>query len=83
MKAAVRDRYGSPEVVELRDVERPAPANDQVLVRIRAASVNRADLDGGTSLPIFAAMIVGPLISLASDKWTGLALWWKPFHAGK
>ena len=36
---------------------------------------------GGTSGPIFAAMIVGPLISLASDRWTGLALWWKPFHA--
>jgi NADPH:quinone reductase-like Zn-dependent oxidoreductase len=35
---------------------------------------------GGTSLPIFAAMIVGPLISIPSDKWTGLALWWKPFH---
>jgi NADPH:quinone reductase-like Zn-dependent oxidoreductase len=26
-------------------------------------------------------MIVGPLISLASDRWTGLALWWKPFLA--
>ena len=25
-------------------------------------------------------MTVGPLISLFSDKWTGLALWWKPFN---
>jgi NADPH:quinone reductase-like Zn-dependent oxidoreductase len=46
MKAALRDRYGPPEVVEVRDVSRPSPAGDQVLVRVRAASVNRADLDG-------------------------------------
>jgi NADPH:quinone reductase-like Zn-dependent oxidoreductase len=46
MKAAVRDRYGPPEVVEVGDVERPVASGDQVLVRVRAASVNRADLDG-------------------------------------
>ena len=46
MKAAVRDRYGPPEVVEIRDVDRPTPSSDQVLVRVGAASVNRADLDG-------------------------------------
>lgn len=45
MRAAMRDRYGPPEVVELREVDRPVPARDQVLVRVRAASVNRADLD--------------------------------------
>ena len=42
----MRDRYGGPEVVEVRDVERPTPTADQVLVRAHAASVNRADLDG-------------------------------------
>jgi len=46
MKAAMRDRYGPPEVVEIRDVARPNPSADQVLVRVHAASVNRADLDG-------------------------------------
>ena len=45
MKAAVRDSYGPPQVVELRDVDRPVPSADQVLVRVHAASVNRADLD--------------------------------------
>jgi len=45
LKAALRDRYGSPDVVEVREVERPEPVDDQVLVRVRAASVNRADLD--------------------------------------
>ena len=46
MKAAYADRYGTPDVVKLRDVERPTPTGDQLLVRVRAASVNRADLDG-------------------------------------
>jgi NADPH:quinone reductase-like Zn-dependent oxidoreductase len=35
---------------------------------------------GGTSAPILLGLVLGPLISLASDKWTGLLLWWKPFN---
>ena len=42
----MRDRYGPPEVVEVREIERPTPKDDEVLVRVHAASVNRADLDG-------------------------------------
>ena len=59
MKAAIRERYGPPEVVELRDIDRPVPADDQVLVRVRAASVNRADLDGLTPRPQFARTFMG------------------------
>jgi NADPH:quinone reductase-like Zn-dependent oxidoreductase len=39
MRAAVTTRYGSPEVVEVRDVPAPAPAANEVLVRVRASSV--------------------------------------------
>jgi NADPH:quinone reductase-like Zn-dependent oxidoreductase len=46
VKAAWRDRYGGPRVVEVRDIERPTPTGDEVLVRVAASSVNRADLDG-------------------------------------
>src|SRR3954452_15657896 len=46
MRAAVRDSYGPPEVVRIEEVERPTPTGDQILVRVVAASVNRADLDG-------------------------------------
>jgi NADPH:quinone reductase-like Zn-dependent oxidoreductase len=46
VKAAVRDVYGPPEVVRVKDVAKPVPTGDQVLVRVHAASVNRADLDG-------------------------------------
>jgi NADPH:quinone reductase-like Zn-dependent oxidoreductase len=35
---------------------------------------------GGSTRTILLALVAGPLISLFSDKWTGLLLWWKPFH---
>jgi NADPH:quinone reductase-like Zn-dependent oxidoreductase len=59
MKAALRDRYGPPDVVELGDVDVPVPSDDQVLVRVRAASVNRADLDGLTPRPALARLFMG------------------------
>ena len=40
MKAVVQDRYGSPEQLELRDVEDPNPGAGEVLVRVRAASLH-------------------------------------------
>jgi len=59
MIAARRYRYGPPEVVQLEEVERPAPADGQVLVRIHAASVNRADLDGLKPRPGFIRLFYG------------------------
>jgi NADPH:quinone reductase-like Zn-dependent oxidoreductase len=43
MKAVVVDRYGTPDVLQLRDMPKPAPNADQVLVRVLAASVNDWD----------------------------------------
>ncbi|RMH46972.1 MAG: NAD(P)-dependent alcohol dehydrogenase, partial [Gammaproteobacteria bacterium] len=43
MKAIVFKKYGSPDVLQLREVERPMPKAKEVLVRIRAAAVNQAD----------------------------------------
>ena len=43
MKAIVRDRYGPPDGLELRDIDLPTPGAGEVLVRVRAASVNFAD----------------------------------------
>jgi NADPH:quinone reductase-like Zn-dependent oxidoreductase len=43
MKAAIYTRYGPPDVVQIKDVEKPVPKDDEVLIKIRAASVNPYD----------------------------------------
>ena len=43
MKAITQKRYGGPEVLEYSEVPVPTPKPDQVLIRVRAASVNAAD----------------------------------------
>ena len=43
MRAVVHDRYGSPEVLRLEDMERPVPADDEVLVKVHATTVTRTD----------------------------------------
>ena len=40
IKAIVQDRYGSPDVLRLKDIDKPVPEENQVLVRVRAAAVN-------------------------------------------
>jgi NADPH:quinone reductase-like Zn-dependent oxidoreductase len=59
VKAALRDRFGSPEVVEVREVDAPVPADDEVLVRVRAASLNAADWYDMAGRPYFARPMVG------------------------
>jgi NADPH:quinone reductase-like Zn-dependent oxidoreductase len=59
MKAIVRDRYGSPDVLELKDVDRPVVDDDSVLVRVRAASLNAYDWHMMRGLPFLVRMSEG------------------------
>jgi NADPH:quinone reductase-like Zn-dependent oxidoreductase len=59
MKAMVYDRYGSPDVLTLREVEKPAVADDGVLVRVRAASVNPVDWHTLTGTPYMVRVQAG------------------------
>ena len=43
MKAFVRTKYGSPDVLQLKDIEKPTPLDDEVLIEVRAASINAYD----------------------------------------
>lgn len=60
MKAIVFTRYGTPEVLELQEVAKPSPKDDEVLVRVRASSVNSAEWYAMTGL--FAARLGNGLI---------------------
>ena len=46
MRAVVHDRYGPPDVLRVAEVERPAPEDDQVLVRVHASTVTRGEAMG-------------------------------------
>jgi NADPH:quinone reductase-like Zn-dependent oxidoreductase len=61
MKAVVHDKFGSPDVVEIREVDKPEPAADEVLVRVRAASLNRFDWYGVTGRPWVGRVQMGLL----------------------
>jgi NADPH:quinone reductase-like Zn-dependent oxidoreductase len=59
MKAIRFERYGPPEVLELRDVDMPAVGDDELLVRVRAASVNPLDWHFMRGSPYVVRMMAG------------------------
>ena len=70
MEAIVHDRYGSPDVLRLEEIAKPELADDTVLVRVHAASVNRLDWYGVTGTPYVARAMGG----LRKPKDTGLGV---------
>ncbi len=59
MKAIVQNRYGSPDDLELREIERPVVGADDVLVRVRAASITVADCHIVRGSPYFMRLATG------------------------
>jgi NADPH:quinone reductase-like Zn-dependent oxidoreductase len=54
MKAIVHTKYGPPEVLQLKEVPKPIPRDDEVLIKVQAVSVNRSDWEGLRGKPLYA-----------------------------
>jgi NADPH:quinone reductase-like Zn-dependent oxidoreductase len=67
MKAIVQDQYGSPDVLELRDIDKPEIGDKEVLVRVHAAGVDRGVWHLMTGLPYFLRLII-PDLGLRAPK---------------
>ena len=68
MKAAVYERFGPPEVVVVKDIEKPIPKDDEVLVRVHATTVSRGDVrmrsldvPGSMITRFLARLYLGPM----------------------
>jgi NADPH:quinone reductase-like Zn-dependent oxidoreductase len=59
MRAVVYDKYGPPEVLRLEEVDRPAPKDDEVLVKIHATTVNRTDCGWRSAKPFIGRYFTG------------------------
>jgi NADPH:quinone reductase-like Zn-dependent oxidoreductase len=67
MQAVVQDTYGSTEVLELRDIDKPVPTDDQVLVQVHAAGLDRGVWHVMTGLPYLIRVVV-PTLGLRRPK---------------
>ncbi|MFF3889750.1 NAD(P)-dependent alcohol dehydrogenase [Streptomyces sp. NPDC001914] len=74
MKAIAQERYGSPDVLELREVDTPAVADHEVLVRVHAASVNARDWHFVRGDPYLARLglgVRGPKVKIRGTDFAG------------
>lgn len=54
MKAITYTEYGSPDVLQIKEVAKPTPTDDEVLIKVQAVSVNRSDWEGLRGKPLYA-----------------------------
>lgn len=56
MKAMVYQKYGPPDVLALKEVDKPTPTDDQILIKVYAVSINGSDREGLIGQPLYARM---------------------------
>jgi NADPH:quinone reductase-like Zn-dependent oxidoreductase len=74
MKAAVRTSYGPPNVVRIAEVDRPTAKDNQVLVKVHAATVNRTDCGFRAGRPLFVRALTGlprPRVRILGTEFAG------------
>jgi NADPH:quinone reductase-like Zn-dependent oxidoreductase len=75
MKAAVRTRYGPPGVVRISEVEKPTPKDNEVLINVRATTVNRTDCGFRAGKPFivrFFSGLSGPRVTIIGTEFAGI-----------
>lgn len=59
MKAVTRSKYGSPDILKIKEVEKPIPGDDEVLIRVYATTVNRTDCGNLSGKPFLIRFFTG------------------------
>ncbi len=59
MKAIVYTQYGPPDVLQLKEVDKPVPRDDEVLIKVHATTVNRTDCATIRAKPFFMRIVTG------------------------
>ncbi len=74
MKAIVYSQYGSPDALHLKEVQKPTPKNNEVLIRIHASTVNRTDCGFLRAEPFFVRFVgglLGPKRKILGNEFAG------------
>jgi NADPH:quinone reductase-like Zn-dependent oxidoreductase len=74
MKAVVYDHYGPPEVLEIKQVDKPIPKNDEILIKIHATTVNRTDTEFRSAKYFVSRLVTGlvkPRKAIAGSEFAG------------
>lgn len=74
MKAIVYAKYGPPDVLQLKEIEKPTPQDNEVLVRVHAASVNAFDWHALTGKPFFGRLMGFGLLKPKKTRYSELTL---------